>query len=325
MTKQKKQIVAVLEPGYANYETEQAILDEIGARIIPVKIDEDPVQALRNDPPSALMVRERMVSEDLLNAFPEIKIIVRYGVGVDNIDLDSARQRKIFVANVPDYGADQEVSDHAIALYLAVARRIVSRDRQVKKGAWGVGQNEIIYGHRGSTLGLIGFGTIARQAWKKFKALGFTHALVADPALSQKEAIQLGVEIADVMTICRKSDVISLHANLTPETHHIINQERLSVMKPTTILVNVGRGELVDEPALINTLIAGRIFGVGLDVFEQEPPNLENPLFEMSNVVVSDHTAWYSETTVKTLQTEGATQVLMGLKGEPPENWVNPW
>jgi D-3-phosphoglycerate dehydrogenase / 2-oxoglutarate reductase len=325
MTKHKKQIVAVLEPGYANYETEQAILDEIGARIIPVKIDEDPVQVLKGNSPSALMVRERIVSKDLLNAFPDVKVIVRYGVGIDNIDIDFASQRKIFVANVPDYGADQEVSDHAIALYLAISRRIVTRDQQVKKGAWGVGQNEIIYGRKGSTLGLIGFGAIARQAWIKFNAMGFKRALVTDPALSQEEVDRFGVEITDLMTICRESDVISLHSNLTPETHHIINQERLSVMKPSTILVNVGRGELIEEAALIAALNNGRIFGAGLDVFEQEPPNLENPLFKMSNVIVSDHTAWYSEATVKTLQTKGASQVLMGLKGEAPKNWVNPW
>ncbi len=320
-----KPVIAVLEPGYASYDTEREVLAELDAAIIPVPVDADAVTSLRDSSPSVLMTRERIIDSEMMDAFPDLKVIVRYGVGVDNIDLESARSHKIYVANIPDYGAEQEVSDHAISLYLAVSRRIVTRDRQVKNGVWGVGQDEIIYGHKGKVLGLIGFGHIGHQAFKKFKALGFGRTLVMDPALTKEEASKLGVEICDLMRICRESDAISLHAKLTPETHHIINRTCLGAMKPSTVLVNVGRGELIDERALIDELSAGGLFGAGLDVLEQEPPNPDNPLFSMSNVVLTDHTAWYSEDTVRALQHKGASEVLRVLQGKEPINWANRW
>jgi len=318
-------VITVLEPGYSDYETERTVLAPFGAEVVAIGHDVAAVPLLRDMSPTALLVRERVVDTDHIEACPELKTIVRYGVGIDNIDLEAARRREVAVANIPDYGAEQEVSDHALALYLAVARRIVTRDAEVRAGRWSVGQSEIIYGHRGATLGLVGFGRIAKATCRKFAALGFSRVLVSDPSLSADEARPFGIEIADVDEICGQADVVSLHAPLTDTTRNIIDARRIGLLKPNAILVNTARGGLVDEAALADALRAGRIFGAGIDVYETEPPGAGHPLFALPNVVVSDHAGWYSEDSVRSLQTQAAEEVARVLRGERPLNWVNPW
>lgn len=318
-------VVAVLEPGYADYETERAALAPFGAWVLPVAAGDDIASAVEGKNVVAALVRERRVDSRVITACPQLKVVLRYGVGVDNVDIDLARERHIYVANIPDYGAEQEVSDHAIALYLAVSRRIVTRDAEVRRGIWDVGQAQPMPGHRGATLGLVGFGKIARAACKKFKALGFQRVLAADPALDAEGADAAGVEIADVDTICREADAVSLHTPLTPETRHIIDARRIRLMKPSAIVINVSRGGLLDELALTEALRAGRLFGAGIDVFETEPPNRDNPLLTCPNTVLSDHVGWYSEASVRDLQSKAAAEVARVLSGKPPINWINRW
>ena len=318
-------VFAVLEPGYADYETERAALAPLGVGVLPVGAEEDAVAALADRKVVGVFVRERRVEATVFDACPDLRLVLRYGVGVDNIDMDLARARRIHVANVPDYGAAQEVSDHAIALYLAVARRIVSRDAEVRRGVWSVGQAQPIPGHRGGTLGLIGFGRIARAACARFRALGFARVLVSDPGLDAAAAAEAGVGRVGVDEICRQADAISLHAPLTPQTSRILDARRIALMKPTAILVNVSRGGLVDETALAAALHEGRIFGAGIDVFEQEPPGADNPLMTAPMTVLSDHAGWYSEDSVKELQTHAAEEAVRVLSGHAPANWVNPW
>lgn len=318
-------VVAVLEPGYADYETERSALAPFGAWVLPVAAGDDVVSALAGKNVVAALVRERRVDSRVLTACPGLRMVLRYGVGVDNVDIDLARERRIYVANIPDYGAEQEVSDHAIALYLAVARRIVTRDAEVRRGLWNVGQTQPIPGHRAATLGLIGFGKIARAACRKFRALGFRRVLVSDPLLDAETAESAEVELADVDTICRVADVVSVHTPLTAATRSIIDARRIGLMQSTAILINVSRGGLVDEMALADALRAGRLFGAGIDVFESEPPRRDHPLLTSPNTVLSDHVGWYSEASVRDLQTKAAEEVTRVLRGEPPMNWVNRW
>ncbi|EAQ03257.1 putative D-isomer specific 2-hydroxyacid dehydrogenase family protein [Pseudooceanicola batsensis HTCC2597] len=319
-------VVAVLEPGYADYATERALLAEHGVEVVAVPESEAAAPALARLDPVAVLLRERPFGAGEIAAAPGLRGVVRYGVGVDNIDLAAAREAGIYVANVPDYGAEHEVSDHAVALYLAVNRRIPARDAEVRSGGWGVGQAAMIPGRRAAVLGLVGYGRIARAAAAKFRALGFVRVLAHDPGVPDAELRREGVTPADPDTICREADVISLHAPLVAGTHHIIDARRIALMKPTTILVNVARGGLVDEPALAAALAEGRIFGAGIDVFEDEPPApAANPLFEAPNTVLTDHGAWYSEASVERLQTLAAQEVARVLAGQPPENWVNRW
>ncbi len=317
--------VAILEPGYADYRAEEKILGNLNTRVVPVAARADATSSLRDLDPVAVMVRERAITSSEIDVCPNLKIIVRYGVGVDNIDLETARHRGVYVANVPDYGAEHEVSEHAVALYLAVQRRIPTRDRLVRDGHWGIGQSAMIPNRQNAILGLIGCGRIGLFAARKFRALGFETVLVFDPFLDPEEACKSDLTLVDLDTLCQQSDVVSLHAPLTSETRYIMDARRIAQMKPTSILVNVSRGGLVDERALADALQNGRLFGAGIDVFETEPLEKENPLLAAPNTVLSDHTAWYSERSVSVLQINAATEISRVLNGEPPIHWVNRW
>jgi D-3-phosphoglycerate dehydrogenase / 2-oxoglutarate reductase len=313
--------VYVVGHGYPSYDTEGAILAPYGVAGIETTTPDDPGYAAALARADALLVRETPIDRAAIERLERCRVIVRYGIGVDNIDLEAARERRIHVANTPGYGVD-EVSTHALALLLAVARRIVPRDRAVRAGGWGFGQSEPMYPLTGCVLGVIGFGAIARAFVDKMAAFSPRRVLIADPYV---DALPAGLERADVATVCREADVISLHAPLTPETRHLVGAPELVLMKPTAILVNTGRGGLVDEAALVAALRAGRPFGAGLDVFEREPFATDHPLAELDNVVLSDHTAWYSEASVRELQTRAAQEVARVFAGERPGSWVNPW
>lgn len=317
--------IAVLEPGYADYSTEESILSAHALKVIPVGAQQDAASALQTINPLGVMVRERTVTSSLMDVCPDLKIIVRYGVGVDNIDIEAATKRGIYVANVPDYGAENEVSDHAVALYLAVQRRIPSRDQEVRSGRWGIGQAALIPSRENAVLGLIGCGRIGLATARKFRGLGFERILVFDPFLSQDKAEAESLELTDLESLCRLADVISVHAPLTPQTHRVLNANLFALMKPTTIVVNVSRGGLVDEVALADALNHGRIFGAGIDVFEKEPVRPDHPLLTTPNTVLSDHTAWYSERSVGVLQRNAAQEIRRVLSGQTPKNWVNKW
>lgn len=318
-------VVAVLEPGYARYDAERTALAPLGVDVLPVPADADAAAALQGCRVLAVLVRERPVEKDLLDRLPDLKLVLRYGVGVDNIDLPAASARQVHVANIPDYGAANEVADHAVALYLAVARRIVTRDAEVRRGLWNIGQAQPVPGHRGATLGIVGFGRIGRAAWARFRALGFARALVADPSIDSGATAEAGVVPADLDRIMAEADAVSLHLPLTDATRHIVDARRIGLMKANAVLINVSRGGLVDEAALAAALSAGRLFGAGLDVFESEPPDPASPLFKAPNTVFSDHAGWYSEFSVKSLQEQAAAEMRRVLAGEPPRNWVNPW
>lgn len=315
-------LVVVLDEGYGGTEIEESVLASFGARVVerPCHGRADEVRRAVEGA-DAILVRESPVDAEAIAAMPACRAIVRYGVGVDNIDRAVAAERGIFVANVPDYGVE-EVSDHALALLFAVARRIVSRDRAVREGAWNVARNEPMYRLSGGTLGLVGYGRIGHAFHRKARALGYERTLVFDPFLPSAPE---GAELATIEQICSEADAISLHAPLTSQSRHIIDRERLALMRPTAILVNTSRGGLVDTQALCEALSDGRIFGAGLDVFEEEPPARDNPLFSLPNVIVSDHTGWYSEQSVRDLRRKASEEIERVFRGQEPRNWVNRW
>lgn len=313
--------VVVLDQGFAHYEVERQVLAAVGAQleVVPCNGHPERVPAAVADA-DAVLVRESPLTADAIGGMRRCRAIVRYGIGVDNIDLDAARLKRIHVANVPDYGIE-EVSDQALGLVMAVARRIVTRDREVRAGAWGIGQAQRIYRLAGSTLGLIGYGRIARAFERKMRGVGVARVLAYDPYARLPD----GVEGASVEDICRQADVLALHAPLTPATRHILDAQRIALLKPSAIVVNTSRGPLIEEAALVQALRDGKIFGAGLDVFEEEPVHPDNPLLALGNVVVSDHTGWYSEQSVQDLQRKAAQEVARVFRGEPPLNWLNRW
>jgi D-3-phosphoglycerate dehydrogenase len=314
-------LAVAIDDGYASYDQEQALLAGAGARfeLRPVRGNaEAAVHAVRDA--AVVFVRESPLPRRAIEAMAQGRAVIRYGICVDNIDQQAARERRIFVANVPDYGTD-EVSSQAVALLLALNRRLLQHDREVRAGRWSTGVLAPMLRLRGRALGLVGYGRIARMTHAKLAGFGFGRVLVYDPRATLPE----GVERAELDTLCRECDVISLHAPLTPETRHLIDARRLALMRPTAVLVNTARGGLVDLDALHAALAGGRLMGAGLDVFEREPPDPAHPLFALPHVVVTNHIGWYSEEAMRDLQRLAAEEAVRVLTGQPPRHWLNPW
>ena len=321
----KKILVGITEPGYADHSVEAEILASVGAEVRILKWDGDRSKLLAMlDGLDIGMVRDIPVLDgEAIARLKEGGGIVRYGVGVDTIDLEAAKKRGIKVANVPDYGANIEVADHAAALTLALVRRIVTRDEQVKNGQWNIAQKEPMYRIAGSTLGLVGFGKIARAYLERMRGFGIGDVLVYDPFITDEFAAQFGAKRASFEEICRNARIISLHAPATPETRNIVNASTLALMNEKTCIVNTSRGGLVDTVALAEALKARKIFGAALDVLDQEPIAADCPLSNLDNVILTDHTGWYSEASVRSIQEKAAQAAVEILTTGVPTNWVN--
>ncbi|ADU71355.1 C-terminal binding protein [Pantoea sp. At-9b] len=315
--------IVVLEPGYVHYREEEAILAAFHPEFVVIPTTAS--QATKLDQlrdADAVMLREARLDSSLIAALDKCQAIVRYGVGVDNVDLAAAKEKGIYVANVPDYGSE-DVAEHALALLLAATRRITSRDHQVHHGQWNIGQAEPMFRMSGKVLGIVGFGRIARCLAAKARGIGFRSLLVCDPLLDAQAAEDAGVVRVSLETLCREADFISLHVPLSEKTRHLIGAEQLAMMKPTSVLVNTSRGGLIDETALFHALQNRQLFAAGLDVFEQEPIRADHPLLTLSNVICTDHTAWFTEESVIELQRKAAQEVLRVFEGNKPLNWVN--
>ncbi len=318
--------VSVVSLGYASYDIERSLLSRIDAELILAPRDcltEEEVIRVAGEA-DAILAREAPIGSRVIRALTRCRAIVRYGVGVDNIDLETAKRRRIYVANVPGYGTE-EVSDHAAALLLACVRRLLQRDTCLRQGILESDIQDPVYRTTGKILGLIGYGQIGRAFHRKWKGFLPARVLVFDPAVAPEVIRGNGAEPATLEEVFSCSDYLSLHAPLTEKTRHLVDADRLKRMKPTAILINTARGGLVDEDALAEALAAGRIAGAGLDVFETEPPPADHPLLSLPNVVLSGHVGWYSRDAVHELQRRAAEEVVRVLSGGTPHNWVNPW
>lgn len=250
------------------------------------------------------------------------KVIVKAGMGVNNIDIPTASARGIMVANVQKYCLD-EVSDHALALALTLIRKTAYMDRLCRRGVWNPVACRPIPRIRDMTLCLYGFGNIARFIARKGRAIGFQTAAY-DPFLPNEVFAAEGVErISEERSLFQRADVLAVQLNLTPETEGIISYGKLSWMKPSAILINTGRGGLVEEPGLIRALQEGVIGGAGLDVLADETPDMASPLFRMENVCITPHIAYYSAGSDVDLRNRTCDQVLDALTKGAPEFLLN--
>jgi len=314
-------IVAVTDSVFPSLEPEHRVLDPLGVELRAGQCrSEEEVVALARDANAILNCYAKMTAR-VIGELKHCKVIARYGIGVDNVDLAAATRAKIVVTNVPDYCVD-EVSDHALALFLALARRVVAADQAVKGGAWDVVAHKGIRRLRGQTLGLLGFGKIARALAAKAQALGM-QVLAVDPFVDAATMARLKVRAADMETLLTESDAVSVHVPLSPETRGIIGERALARMKATAFLINTSRGGLVDELALAAALTAGRLAGAALDVVEKEPPPPDHPLRKAPNVILTPHLAFYSQEAVVELQTKVAEEAARVFRGEPPRSPVN--
>ena len=263
----------------------------------------------------ALLVTGARITAAVLAALPRLRAVVRYGVGLDRIDLVAARERGVEVRNVRDFCID-ELADHTIGLLLALSRDLAAADQRVRRGAWELGPRKL-YRLRGQTLGLVGLGAIGRAVAQRAAAFGLER-LAYDPFANQ-DGTASGIRLtADLDELLEQSDWISLHCPLTPQTAGLIDAAAFSRMKPGAGLINTARGEIVVADALVSALDSGHLAAAGLDVLEQEPPLPENPLLRQPNVILTPHSAWYSETACRDVEIGAFRQLADVLRNLPP-------
>jgi D-3-phosphoglycerate dehydrogenase len=314
--------ILVTDFAWKDLEIERQILSSLDATLVVAKSgDEDELAHLAAEVEGIFTNWKRVSREVIANA-PRCRAIIRYGVGLDNIDVQFATGCGIVVANVPDYCLE-EVSDHALALLLAMARKVTIFDRATKNGTYDLSLGTPFYRLRGKTLGLVGFGKIGKIVARKAFGLGLK---VIAFSRSGKPA-QVGTENVEAVSfseLLHRSDYISLHVPLTPETRHLFNLEVFRQMKPTAFLVNTARGDVVNSRALLAALNDNLIAGAALDVLPKEPPDADDPLLWHPKTIVTPHAAFNSEESLEELRTTAASQMRDILQGKKPEFFVNP-
>ena len=264
-----------------------------------------------------LLNQYALLTRKVLKSLPKCKVISRYGVGVDSVDLKAATDLGVIVANVPDYCMD-EVANQTIAMILTLIRKTAFFDRKVKSGEWDFHQGIPIYRTSGKTLGLIGCGKIGLEVAKRISAFG-VRVMTFDPYL---EKASEGIELKDFDTVLKESDFISIHCPLNDSTRHLIGDKEFKKMEKKPLLVNTSRGPIIDEKALIQALREGLLSGAGLDVLEKEPPDSKNPMLKMENVVLSPHISFYSAESISELKRRTAKNVADVLMGKWPGSVV---
>ena len=313
MTKYK---VVVSDQVFPSVDVERGLLADIDADLVVASGDVESVLAMAADA-DAILNTYLPWSADSIARLTRCKIIARYGIGFDNVDLKAAADAGIVVTNVPDYSVE-EVATHALALILASLRKVVVADGSVRSGTWSIDNFRPIRRLSTLTVGLVGYGRIARRIAAPLEALG-ADIIAHDPYLQSGPDLP---PLLELDTVLSRSDIVSLHLPLTDETRGIIGTEALARMKPGAILVNTSRGPLVDLDALGDALRKGTIGAAGLDVFDVEPLDASR-VEGVPNLIVTPHMAYYSEEALAESQRKAATQVIKVLTGERPDYQVN--
>jgi D-3-phosphoglycerate dehydrogenase / 2-oxoglutarate reductase len=315
-----KSKVVLTDYVWESLKVEHGILDAV-AELVPLQTKQpEEFLAQAADCDALLNTYAGPITAEVMARMPKCRIIARYGIGVDTIDLDAATAAGIIVTNNPTY-CIEEVAEHTMALLLSAARKIAFYDRQVRAGQWAVPPGKPIRRLSGSTLGLVGFGNIARQVAVRAAAFGM-RVLYADPFIRDGQFDVPGRKMG-LHDMLRESDFVSLHPPLTPQTCGMINDEAFSHMKTGAVLINCARGPVVDTAALVRALDANRIAGCALDTIDPEPLPDPHPLRGRENVIINPHAAWYSEQAMVGLQSGAPNEVLRVLSGKWPVNVVN--
>lgn len=313
--------VVVTDYVWESLDVERKIL-EGRANLVPLqtkKPEEFLMQAADCD--ALLNTYAGPITGEVIAKMPKCKIIARYGIGVDTIDLDAATAAGIIVTNNPSY-CIEEVAEDAMALLLACARKVAYFDRMVRNSRWEVTPGKPIFRVAGSTLGLVGFGNISRQVAIRAAAFGM-RVLFCDPYAQQGQFNAPGTKV-EFDELLRESDFVSLHPPLTPQTRQMMNDAAFAKMKKTAYLINCSRGPVVETAALVRALDAKAIAGCALDTTDPEPLPNPHPLRDRDNVIINPHAAWYSEQAMAGLQAGAPNEVRRVLEGEWPLNVVNP-
>ncbi len=313
------QRVLLTDRPWADAAIERCILAAAGIELIEAPSHDESTLVRLAVNCQAIMTCWAQVTPAVLASAPHCRHVARLGIGLDNIDVPYATSQKILVTNVPDY-CIEEVVDHALALLLGLARNVAVHHLQTKQGVYDSRAGQPLRRISGQTLGLLGFGRTGQLL--RQKALGLSLKVIAHSASGADRGT--GCEMVSLEDLFRRSDFLSLHAPLTPQTKHVVNASSLATMKPLAVIINTSRGPLIDHTALWEALQADRIGGAGLDVFEPEPPNLADPLYADSRVIATPHIAFVSAESLVNLRERSAQQVVDVLQGRIPENMINP-
>jgi D-3-phosphoglycerate dehydrogenase len=310
--------VIITDCDHGSIEEEKEVFGQIGAELILAQVqkEEDLIRVCKEA--DGLINQYALLTRMVFENLPKCKVVSRYGVGVDSVDLKAATDFGIIVANVPDYCMD-EVTNQTISMILTLIRKTAFFDQKVKSGQWDFRVGIPIYRMKGKTLGLIGCGKIGLEVGKRMSAFG-VKVIAFDPYLDK---VSEGVELKDLDTVLKESNIISIHCPLNDSTRHLFSDEAFKKMEKKPILINTSRGPIIDEKALIQALEQRLISGAGLDVLEKEPPDLRNPLLKMENVILSPHVGFYSEESISELKRRTAKNVADVLRGRQPSSVVN--
>ena len=307
--------------GFPDFAIEEGIAGKQGFDFVCLKTTkEDEIIAGAKDA-DGLIVVYAQITEKVINALDKCKIIVRTGIGFNNIDIEAASRKGIMVANVPDY-CQGEVADHTMALLLTLVRKVSFLGNQVKKQNWSFIEAKPIPRLAETVLGLYGCGSIAQAVAKRAQAFDIS-VQGFDPYLPDEVYAKLGIKKVDADTLFATSDFISLHAPLTPETQHVVNMANLKKMKKTAVVINTARGPLVNADDVYTALKEGIIAGAGLDVMETEPPAFPLSLTELENAIVTPHAAYYSDSSEPELRQKATLEVVRTLTEGQPKFWLN--
>jgi D-3-phosphoglycerate dehydrogenase len=327
MSSNNAKTVVIADYDYGDVAIERAIIEGAGLELTAAqcKTEDEVIDVARNA--DAIIAQYATVGAKAIGALTRCQVIARYGTGVDIVDVDAATRRGILVTNVPNDWCENEVADHAMALLLAVGRKICAYDRACRDGTWQWQTGYPIHRLRGSVIGLLSFGAIAQAV--AARAAGFGLRVIAhDPYLPAPAITTRGATPVSFGELLEQADYLVVQAPLTKETHHLIGEAELRRMKPTAFLVNTARGPIVSDDALYRGLREGWIAGAALDDIEEEPAKQRdwkpvNPLFTLPNVVVTPHAAYYSEEAIHTVRDFAAHEVVRVLTGQAPVSPVN--
>ncbi|MBB1072840.1 C-terminal binding protein [Rhodoferax sp. 4810] len=312
--------VTIVDCDHQSVDIEKTVLADICPNVpwLRCKTEEEVIAQCADS--EGLIIMYAPMTRRVLEQLPKCKVIVRYGVGVDTVDLKAAADLGIIVSNVPDYGT-HEVSDHALAMMLCLTRKIALASALVKSGQWDFRLMRPIHRHQVQTIGILGIGRIGSAMAHKTQALGM-QVLAHDPFVDPKSRPDY-VEFVSLEGLLRRSDVVSVHCPLNNSTRYLLDEARLRLMKPNAYLINTARGSIVDELALDKMLENKLLAGAALDVLSTEPGSPVHPLFRHDNFLVSPHMAWHSEESAQELKRKAAEETRRVLRGEAPMYQVN--
>ena len=313
-------VVLVADCDHPDIEVEKKVLADVCRELPWLKCRTEDEVIAQCAEAEGLIIMYAPLTRRVMQHLKRCKIIARYGVGVDTIDLKAAAELGIVASNVPDYGT-HEVSDHALAMMLCLTRKIASTNALVKGGQWDFRLSQPIYRHQVQAIGVIGLGRIGSAMAHKTHAMGM-RVLAYDPYV-RDEAVPDYVTRVGLDDLMQQADVVSVHCPLTEETRHLVDEQKLRLMKPSAYLVNTARGNIVDEVALEKLLGEKKLAGAAVDVLASEPSKADHPLFKYDNFLCTPHMAWHSSESAQELKRKAAEEVRRVLRGEAPHYQVN--